>query len=111
MMLSCARKVRQSCQNIVILYREQDRVKEEQEGKEYNAFHLDDNSKDPNKTHNHDHDELPMDMMGAEKTFQVSIFIFVFHRIFCIQANMRGFLVILALSLHAVFEVIFIFDT
>merc|ERR1719308_617271 len=55
-MLSCARK---------------DRVKEGQEGKENNAFHLDDNSKEP------------------EKTF---------------QANMRGFLVILALSLHAVFE-------
>jgi len=74
MMLSCARK---------------DRGKEEEEGKENNTFHSDDNSKEPNKTHNHDHDELPMDMLGAEKTF---------------QANMRGFLVILALSLHAVFE-------
>merc|ERR550519_1335512 len=41
------------------------------------------------QNHSHDHEELPMEMLGAEKTF---------------QANMRGFLVILALSLHAVFE-------
>merc|ERR1711892_1207699 len=58
-----------------------DTVTKQQEGMENAALHA--NAKESEKTH--DHDQLPMDMLGAEKTF---------------QANMRGFLVILALSLH-----------
>ena len=45
----------------------------QQEGMENAAFHA--NAKESEKTHHHDHDELPMDMLGAEKTFQVSTII------------------------------------
>jgi len=65
--------------------------KEQQQGTENKAFHDGEDSNEAKKVqnHSHDHEELPMEMLGAEKSF---------------QANMRGFLVILALSLHAVFE-------
>merc|ERR1712142_215984 len=64
-------------------------VKKEEGGNENAAFRSDEHSNEIKKTHSHDHDEFPVEILGAEKTF---------------QANMRGFLVILALSLHAVFE-------
>jgi len=60
-----------------------------EQGKENAGFRVDDKALALQKTHQHQHDEMPVELIGAKKTF---------------QANLRGFLVILALSLHAVFE-------
>ena len=50
-------------------------MKKEEGGNENAAFRSDEHSNEIKKTHSHDHDEFPVEILGAEKTFQVSYYV------------------------------------